>query len=210
IMVAMSSPAIFENSKERAFQTFRRGCLDLKKDVSATEGLESTKIDDWMIENCWLFLFELAKARLRRKHILECMEILCTSDRWKSMLDGNDRVRAKMAELDDTFIQSLVSEFHVKPFPPKPAPAKPKPSSSLLNRRNRSNNRQTSGNRDKWETGSATVKTTASKTSTPSLQRGRSASLGALDVVSDSNQAESREGRSARVALYFMDEHIHR
>ncbi|KAF4666121.1 G patch domain-containing protein 1 [Perkinsus olseni] len=193
IMVAMSSPAIFENTKERAFQTFRRGCLDLKKDISATEGLESTKIDDWMIENCWLFLFELAKARLRRKHILECMEILCTSDRWKSMLDDNDRVRAKMAELDDTFIHSLVSEFHVKPFPPKPAPAKPKPTSSFLNRRNRSNNRQTSGNRDKWETGSATVKTTASKASTPSLQRGRSASLGALDV-SDSNQAESREG----------------
>lgn len=74
----------------------------MKKDVSATEGLESDKIDgnnddyiiyimlmissDWMIENCWLFLFELAKARLRRKHVLECMEILCTSDKWRHVI----------------------------------------------------------------------------------------------------------------------------
>ncbi|EER02591.1 hypothetical protein Pmar_PMAR005931 [Perkinsus marinus ATCC 50983] len=126
IMVAMSSPSIFENSKEKAFQTFRRGCLDLKKDVSATEGLESDKIDDWMIENCWLFLFELAKARLRRKHVLECMEILCTSDKWRHMLDDNERIRAKMVDLDEAFIQSIVTEFHVKPFPAKAAPVKPK------------------------------------------------------------------------------------
>ncbi|KAF4672644.1 G patch domain-containing protein 1 [Perkinsus chesapeaki] len=193
IMVAMSSPAIFENSKEKAFQTFRRGCLDLKKDISATEGLESDKIDDWMIENCWLFLFELAKSRLRRKHILECMEILCTSDRWKKMLDDNDRIRDKLGELDDSFIQTVVSEFHVKPLPPKPQP-QPKTKSNI--RRGNRNN--------KWETGSAVA--TVSKPilpSTPvlttsSLNRARSASLGSLNI--DNNNDGAKVGNEAAAA----------
>ena len=96
VSTAMTSPNAFENCKESTFSALRRGCLDLRKSV---DQLDSEEFTPELIEYAWLFLMELSKAKLRRKHALECINIMLLSPRWGSILRNTDRVQAKVATL---------------------------------------------------------------------------------------------------------------
>lgn len=93
---AMNSPNAYENGKETTFSTLRRGCLDLRRDVVQLEGDEFTPE---LIQDAWLFLIELSKARLRRKHAVECINIMLGSPKWTSILRSSDKIRAKLPEV---------------------------------------------------------------------------------------------------------------
>ncbi|KAF4693019.1 G patch domain-containing protein 1 [Perkinsus olseni] len=115
----MESSVSFEKGNEEAFQmAFREGCIHLKIDLSSTEVLEGDKLDASTMETFWLFLLELAKSHSRRELVSLCMSLLCRGDHWKRMLDDNKKVRAKLRELDQSFVHSVVSNLFVKPLPP--------------------------------------------------------------------------------------------
>ena len=93
---AMNSPNAFENSKESTFSTLRRGCLDLRKNVDL---LDSDEFSCEQIRDAWLFLIELSKAKLRRKHALECINIMLLSPRWGSVLRNDSRIQDRIPTL---------------------------------------------------------------------------------------------------------------
>ena len=90
---AMNSPNAFENSKESTFSSLRRGCLDLRKDL---ELLDSEDFTAAYIQDAWLFLIELSKAKLRRKHALECINIMLASPKWGSVLRNSEVIQSKL------------------------------------------------------------------------------------------------------------------
>ena len=96
VKAAMSSPNTFENSKESTFSALRRGCLDLRK---SPDSLDSHTFSTDMIEDAWLFLMELSKAKLRRKHALECINIMLTSAKWIGVLRSSSRIKDKMGSI---------------------------------------------------------------------------------------------------------------
>ncbi len=93
---AMNSPNAYENGKESTFSALRRGCLDLRRDVAQLEAEEFTP---GLIQDAWLFLIELSKARLRRKHAIECINIMHGSPKWAHVLHTSSEIRAKVQEL---------------------------------------------------------------------------------------------------------------
>ena len=93
---AMTSPNTFENSKESTFSSLRRGCLDLRKD---TDLLDSDDFSTNQIRDAWLFLMELSKAKLRRKHALECINIMLISDKWGSVLRNDPQIQGRISTL---------------------------------------------------------------------------------------------------------------
>lgn len=96
VRTAMNSPNAFENSKESTFSALRRGCLDLRKSV---ELLDCEEFTPDLIQYAWLFLMELSKAKLRRKHALECINIMLLSPKWGAILRTNKDIQAKMPSL---------------------------------------------------------------------------------------------------------------
>lgn len=92
----MNSPNAFENSKESTFSALRRGCLDLRKSV---ELLDSDEFSPEIIRYAWLFLMELSKAKLRRKHALECINIMLVSPKWAAILHNTDEIQSKLPNL---------------------------------------------------------------------------------------------------------------
>jgi hypothetical protein len=93
---AMTSPNTFENSKESTFSSLRRGCLDLRKDA---ELLDSDDFSVNKIRDAWLFLMELSKAKLRRKHALECINIMLISPKWGAVLRNDAQIQARLLTL---------------------------------------------------------------------------------------------------------------
>ena len=96
VHAAMNSPNTFENSKESTFSALRRGCLDLRKD---TEQLDSEDFSTDRIRDAWLFLMELSKAKLRRKHALECISIMLISPKWGSVLRNDPEIQTRLSTL---------------------------------------------------------------------------------------------------------------
>lgn len=101
---AMNSPNIFENEKEGTFSALRRGCLDLRKDPAL---MESDDFTTELIRDAWLFLIELSKAKLRRKHALECIQLMLRSPKWESVLQSDARVREKIPGLSKDMQNAL-------------------------------------------------------------------------------------------------------
>ena len=93
---AMASPNTFENSKEATFSALRRGCLDLRKHI---ERLDEDYFSTDDIEDAWLFLIELSKAKLRRKHALECINVMMSSPKWVNVLKTSFAVREKVPSI---------------------------------------------------------------------------------------------------------------
>ena len=93
---AMNSPNAFENSKESTFSALRRGCLDLRKDINL---LDADEFTTEYVQDAWLFLIELSKAKLRRKHAIECINIMLASPRWTSVLRNCSVIQSKLPEL---------------------------------------------------------------------------------------------------------------
>lgn len=120
---AMKSPNIFENEKEATFSALRRGCLDLRKDLSQMESQEFT-IE--IIRDAWLFLMELSKAKLRRKHAVECIQIMLKSKRWKSVLHSDSQIRDKLAGLSKD-MQTALGREDSTVTSQSSSPAKPRP-----------------------------------------------------------------------------------
>ena len=96
VKTAMHSPNAFENSKESTFSALRRGCLDLRRTI---EQLESHEFSWELIQDAWLFLIELSKAKLRRKHALECIHIMLLSPKWTSVLRTSDAINEKVSTM---------------------------------------------------------------------------------------------------------------
>ena len=120
---AMNSPNAFENSKESTFSALRRGCLDLRKNIDL---FDSDDFSHDHIRDAWLFLIELSRAKLRRKHALECINIMLLSPRWGSVLRNDPSIQAKLPELSKDMQIAL---GHVE----KPAPmASPVPSTAAI------------------------------------------------------------------------------
>jgi hypothetical protein len=123
---AIKSPNIFENEKEATFSALRRGCLDLRKDLSQMESQEFT-IE--IIRDAWLFLMELSKAKLRRKHAVECIQIMLKSKRWKSVLHSDSQIRDKLAGLSKDMQTALGRGDSTVASQPS-SPSKPRPSTA--------------------------------------------------------------------------------
>ena len=96
VRAAMTSPNTFENSKETTFSALRRGCLDLRKD---TDQLDSDDFSTDRIRDAWLFLMELSKAKLRRKHALECINIMLVSPKWGAVLRNDPDIQSRLSTL---------------------------------------------------------------------------------------------------------------
>lgn len=95
---AMCSPNAYENAKESTFSALRRGCLDLRKDIPL---LDSDDFSTDMIRDAWLFLIELSKAKLRRKHALECINIMLQSPKWGAVLRNDPDIQGKLPSLSN-------------------------------------------------------------------------------------------------------------
>ena len=104
IQLAMKSPNTFENRKEATFSALRRGCLDLRRD---SEQMESSEFTTDRIRDAWLFVIELSKAKLRRKHALECIQIMQMSVKWTSVLKADQQIRSKAASLSKEMQSAL-------------------------------------------------------------------------------------------------------
>jgi hypothetical protein len=115
---AMNSPNAFENSKETTFSALRRGCLDVRKEL---DQLESDVFTDELIEDAWLFLIELSKAKLRRKHALECIDIMLTSPKWTSVLRHSHKISEKVPSISSDLQVAL--GFSAQISSPKIAPS---------------------------------------------------------------------------------------
>jgi hypothetical protein len=128
----MNSPNTFENSKEATFSALRRGCLDLRK---STDSLESATFSNDMIEDAWLFLMELSKAKLRRKHALECINIMMTSSKWVGVLRSSSRIKERIGSISKDMQIALGHKVDTaSPTTPlSPAPSPPIGSSSRRN-----------------------------------------------------------------------------
>ena len=96
VHAAMTSSNTFENSKESTFSALRRGCLDLRKD---TDQLDSDDFSTDRIRDAWLFLMELSKAKLRRKHALECINIMLISPKWGAVLRNDSVIQTRLSTL---------------------------------------------------------------------------------------------------------------
>ena len=119
VHAAMTSPNTFENSKESTFSALRRGCLDLRKD---TEQLDSEEFSSDLIRDAWLFLMELSKAKLRRKHALECINIMLLSPKWGSVLRNDTEIQSRLSTLSPD-MQAALGYKSTKPVSPKLKPS---------------------------------------------------------------------------------------
>jgi hypothetical protein len=120
---AMNSPNAFENSKESTFSALRRGCLDLRKDINL---LDSDDFSTEYIQDAWLFLIELSKAKLRRKHALECINIMLASSRWGAVLRKSDEIQSKLATISKDMQVALgYVSSNEKPDSPTLKPTQP-------------------------------------------------------------------------------------
>ena len=100
----VSNRAVFENTKETVFSSFRRACLDLK---SAPELLDSPECTPHMRHSVWYMLLELSKSKLRRKHTAEVATTLLQSPAWRSTLEADEVLHAQLRQLPEEFRNSL-------------------------------------------------------------------------------------------------------
>lgn len=98
VQKAMCSPNAFENAKESTFSALRRGCLDLRKDILL---LDSDDFSTDKIRDAWLFLIELSRAKLRRKHVLESINIMLQSPKWGAVFRNDPDIQAKLPDLSN-------------------------------------------------------------------------------------------------------------
>jgi hypothetical protein len=121
VTVAMNKPNAFENSKESTFSALRRGCLDLRKSIDI---LDSDDFPVDKIRDAWLFLIELSRAKLRRKHAIECINIMLQSPRWGAVLRNDALIQEKIPSLAKEMQTALGFHSAVSPsISPAPAPS---------------------------------------------------------------------------------------
>lgn len=121
VTVAMNKPNAFENSKESTFSALRRGCLDLRKNV---EILDSDDFPLDKIRDAWLFLIELSRAKLRRKHAVECINIMLLSPRWGAVLRNDPLIQEKIPSLAKEMQTALGFQSAISPvISPAPGPS---------------------------------------------------------------------------------------
>jgi len=96
----VGNKALFENTKETVFSSFRRACLDLK---SAPELLDSAECTANMRRSVWLILLELSKSKLRRKHTAEVATLLLQSAAWRATIDSDEILKNLIKQLPDEF-----------------------------------------------------------------------------------------------------------
>jgi hypothetical protein len=119
VTAAMNSPNAFENSKESTFSALRRGCLDLRKSL---ELLDSDEFSSDKIRDAWLFLIELSRAKLRRKHALECINIMLLSPKWGAVLRNDETIQGKIPSLSKDMQMAL--GYQTSPsISPSPVPS---------------------------------------------------------------------------------------
>eukprot|EP00405_Crypthecodinium_cohnii_P040779 CAMPEP_0206565356 /NCGR_PEP_ID=MMETSP0325_2-20121206/24024_1 /ASSEMBLY_ACC=CAM_ASM_000347 /TAXON_ID=2866 /ORGANISM="Crypthecodinium cohnii, Strain Seligo" /LENGTH=599 /DNA_ID=CAMNT_0054068199 /DNA_START=35 /DNA_END=1830 /DNA_ORIENTATION=+ len=101
----------FENEMEVVFESLRRAVLDAGRAeiFSGDDGTSNRQIEEF-----WLFLFAVRKrhSRSRRKRIAECVEVVCRSKRWASVVTSSAEVRAALdaaPELQAEFLAMLPS-----------------------------------------------------------------------------------------------------
>mmetsp|Transcript_1078 Transcript_1078/g.2705 ORF Transcript_1078/g.2705 Transcript_1078/m.2705 type:complete len:557 (-) Transcript_1078:12-1682(-) len=95
----------WENEHETAFTLLRRGILDGKSNSM----LEAPIYHNRQIEGAWLFLIEMRRRHPnRKKHIIECAEILGSSYNWSMVLRGSRKVHSALAKLPDEMRQEIL------------------------------------------------------------------------------------------------------
>jgi len=97
---AVGNKSQLENSKETLFSNFRRACMDLSKSTDCDAQLAASSAS--ARQSVWILLLEVSKAKLRRKHVLECANVLTNSVNWKASL-SDPAVAAKISELPEEF-----------------------------------------------------------------------------------------------------------
>ena len=97
---AVGNKAQLENSKETLFSNFRRACMDLSKSADCAAQLAASSRS--ARQAVWILLLEVSKAKLRRKHVLECANVLTTSVNWKTSL-SDAAIVSRIAELPEDF-----------------------------------------------------------------------------------------------------------
>ena len=124
VKAAMNSPNTFENSKETTFSALRRGCLDLRNNI---DQLNDDDFSADLVQDAWLFLIELSKAKLRRKHALECINVMILSPKWGSVLRTSSKIQEKLPSLskDMQIAMGHVAAVKSPSISPSSVPSRP-------------------------------------------------------------------------------------
>lgn len=106
----ISNKSLYENKKESIFASFRRSCLELNKSVEKDKILKNTPVSS---QAAGIFLLlDLSKGKLRRKHVLECSNVVIPY--WRNILEREDLAK-KLAELPAEFQLDFLGQGVVAP-----------------------------------------------------------------------------------------------
>ena len=96
-----SNKASYEREKESLFASFRRSCLN----VSDSTLLQTTPAQ---ITAIWRLLLDVARSKLRRKHVLECARILTRVGPFLDLLLHDPDLDRTLRDLPQDFVREII------------------------------------------------------------------------------------------------------